>query len=116
MEEIKHEWKLPIILIASSGFVFILITAMFGITIDTRTGEVDWIMEPGSDWMNPVIDKSIEDDRHVNPMTQYPWFCFLAMILGYFMDIGIFIYFWFAYMERRVTTSDRLRGEKNNKN
>lgn len=116
MEEIKHEWRLPIMLISVSGMIFILLTALFGVTVDTRSGTVDWSLEPGSDWSNPVVGKSNEDQGHVNPMTQYPWFCFLAMILGYFIAIGIFIYFWFEYMKFRFTTSERLRGEQNKKN
>jgi 4-amino-4-deoxy-L-arabinose transferase-like glycosyltransferase len=115
-EEIKHEWRLPIMLISISGVVFILLTALFGITVDTRSGTVDWSLEPGSDWSNPVIGKSNEDRGHVNPMTQYPWFCFLAMILGYFISLGMFIYIWFGYMKWRVTTSERLRGEQHKKN
>jgi hypothetical protein len=101
------EWRLPAMVISVSGMVFILLTSMFGITIDTRSGTVNWDMEPGSDWnapipaLNPVVGKSSEDEYHVNPMTQYPWFCFLAMILGYFICVGFFIIGWFHYLQWR---------------
>jgi hypothetical protein len=34
-------------------------------------------------------------------MDQYPWFCWIAMIIGYFVAYGIFIYFWLEYCKWR---------------
>lgn len=93
------EWRLPLMVLAVSGMVFILLTAMFGITVDTRSGQLNWSLEVGDDWVNPVVGKSNEDANHVNPMTQYPWFCFLALIFGYFLAVGLFIIGWFDYLK-----------------
>jgi 4-amino-4-deoxy-L-arabinose transferase-like glycosyltransferase len=93
------EWRLPLMVLAVSGMVFILLTAMFGVTVDTRSGQLNWSLEVGDDWKNPVVGKSNEDANHVNPMTQFPWFCFLAMILGYFLAVGLFIIGWFDYLK-----------------
>jgi len=109
------EWRLPLMVLAVSGMVFILLTAMFGITIDTRTGQLNWSMEIGDDWVNPVVGKSNEDANHVNPMTQFPWFCFLAMILGYFIAVGMFIFIWFEYIKWRWINVLRME-EENAKN
>ena len=95
------EWRLPVMILTVSGMVFILLTAMFGVTVDTRTGDVRFDLQPGSDWSNPLVDKPMEDEGHGNPMDQYPWFCWLAMILGYFICAGMFCYFWFEYMKWR---------------
>ena len=101
------EYRLPCMVLAVSGIVFILFTSMFGVTVDTRTGEVNFQMEPGSDWstpnplppeINPLVGKSGDTRFRANPMSQYPWFCFLAMILGYFIAVGMFIYIWFEYL------------------
>jgi hypothetical protein len=109
------EWRLPLMVLAVSGMVFILLTAMFGITIDTRTGQLNWSMEIGDDWVNPVVGKSNEDANHVNPMTQFPWFCFLAMILGYFLAVGLFIIGWFDYckFKYKLFIQYGLKEEKN---
>jgi hypothetical protein len=104
-----QEFKLPLMVLASSGVIFILLTALFGVTIDTRTRTVNWSFEPGSDWVNPVIGKSIEDRYHVNPMTQFPWFCFIAMILGYFIAAGMFIIGWLHYCKWKTIQADKRK-------
>lgn len=98
----NQEWKLPCMVMAVSGFVFILLTAMFGVTYNTMTGEASFHLAPGDDWSNPVVGKPGENTRTaVNPMSQYPWFCFLAMILGYFICIGMFTIAWLRYCKWR---------------
>jgi len=84
-------------LVTVSGMVFILLTAYFGVTIDTRTGKVDFTFEPGSDWSNPMVDKPSEDTFKVNPAKQYPDWIFLSMILGYFIAVGMMCCGWFSY-------------------
>lgn len=115
-EEVRHEWRLPIMLIAVSGMVFILLTAMFGVTYNRNTGLPTFSLSPGSDWGNPVVGKPGEDNQNFNPMRQFPDFCFVVMILGYFICIGIFTWSWFQYQRWRVTTSEKLRGEPYKKN
>ena len=89
-------------LLATSGMVFILLTALFGVSYNLNTGKVSFGLSPGDDWLNPMVGKPGEnDDTAVNPMNQYPWFCWLAMILGYFIAYGIFIYFWLQYCRWR---------------
>lgn len=95
------EYRFPLILIAVSGLIFILLTGLFGITYNRITGEVTFIMSPGDDWSHTMVGKSGEDDLNVNPMRQFPDWCFLAMILGYFVCIGFFIYGWFEYCKFR---------------
>jgi len=97
--------------LAVSGMVFILLTAMFGVTIDTRSGTVDFSLSPGDDWINPMIGKTGEDAYHVNPMEQYPWFCWIAMIFGYFIAVGLFIIGWFDYMKWKTILVERHEKE-----
>jgi hypothetical protein len=103
-------------LIAVSGMVFILLTAMFGVTYNMMTGMPTFHLAPGDDWGNPTVGKPGENNQNVNPMRQYPDWIFLSMILGYFISIGMFTYFWFQYQRWRVTTSERIRGDIDKKN
>lgn len=94
-------WRLPIMIVTISGVVFILLTAAFGITVNKNTGEVGYTFGVGDDWTTPMINKSIEDKDNVNPMKQFPDWIFFAMILGYFVSIGILCWAWFEYMKYR---------------
>ena len=84
-------------LVAVSGMVFILLTALFGVTVNTMTGQVDFSFEPVSDWSNPMVNKPSETTFKVNPAKQYPDWIFMAMIVGYFISVGIFTVGWLDY-------------------
>jgi hypothetical protein len=88
-------------MVAISGMVFILLTALFGVTVNTMTGQVDFSFEPGSDWSNPMVDKPSETTFKVNPAKQYPDWIFLSMILGYFISVGLLCQGWFSYQKWR---------------
>ena len=121
-EQPVQEWKLPLMVLAVSVMVFILLTSMFGVTVDTRTGAVNFQVEPGSDWstpsplppeINPVVGKSGDTRFRANPMGQYPWFCFLAMILGYFIAVGLFIIGWLDYCKWKYVKAKEMEAKKN---
>lgn len=98
-----------------SGIVFILITAMFGVTVNRYSGDVTFTMSPGDDWSKPQLNKPIEDENNINPMRQYPDWIYLSMILGYFITIGILCHGWFQYMQYRekIRMEILLRRKKN---
>jgi len=83
------EWRIPIMILMVSSVFFVLLTAMFGVTIDTRTHEVAYNFDG---WNN----KPIEDGVH-NPMNQFPDFTYVVMIIGYYMGAVCLIYLWFDY-------------------
>lgn len=88
-------------IVTISGVVFILLTAMFGVTVNKNTGEVSYDMSPGDDWSKPQLLKRNEDDNNVNPMRQFPDWIYFAMIIGYFFAVGILCHGWFDYMKYR---------------
>lgn len=106
-EPIQMAWRLPIMIVTVSSFVFICLTAAFGITVNKNTEEVNFGMDPGDDWMHPMTGKSFEDKDNINPMRQFPDWIFFAMILGYFIAVGILCYGWWGYMKYR----EKLRME-----
>lgn len=96
------EIRYPIMFLTISGVVFILITAMFGISVDTRTGEPTYHLTPGSDWKNPFFDQNgdiamYSEREESNPMRQFPDWIYLALILGYYTSICFLIWLWFDY-------------------
>jgi hypothetical protein len=95
------EWRLPIMLLTVSGVVFILITALFGVSININTKEIVMHLSPGDDWSQPMINKDWEDYNHANPMQQFPWWLYFVMVMGYFSCFCFFTYAWFRYMRWR---------------
>jgi len=101
------EWRIPVMILTMSGVIFILITAMFGVSIDRSTGGVEYYLGPGDDWNSPFVDNDgdiamYSDDRgDNNPMRQYPDWIYFMMVIGYFTAIIFFTHFWFEYMKWR---------------
>lgn len=96
------EIRYPIMFLTLSGVVFILITAMFGISVDTRTGEVTYYLSPGSDWKNPFFDQNgdiamYSERGESNPMRQFPDWIYFIMVIGYYISICFLIHIWFDY-------------------
>ena len=92
------EWRLPLMIITMSSFIFILITTMFGVTINGLTGELTMEM----DW-SQYID---EDTGAYDPWVYDPfavWMqnnrlpVFLWFITCFYACIAIFTYYWFQY-------------------
>ena len=82
------EWRMPVMIVSLSSLFFVLLTAMFGITINRNTGALGYNME-GIQYLGI--------DPWVNPMGQFPEWCYFAMIIGYYIAIGMFIWIWFDY-------------------
>ena len=92
------EWRLPLMVITMSSFIFILITAAFGVTINMKTGEVAMDM----DW-TPYIDKDTGayDPWVYDPtavwMSQNRTLIYITMFGMYMFCIAVFTYCWFEY-------------------
>lgn len=99
------EWRLPVMIILVSSIVFVLITSMFGVRIDIRTGETLYRMEP-----NGMMGKEV-DPWLPNPMEQYPEWIFIPMVLGYYACVGGFVCMWFDYCRwkwERIPIAERV--------
>lgn len=82
------EWRIPVMLVCVSSLVFVMLTAMFGISINRGTGELAYNMDG---------IQNVPDDPWSNPMTQYPDYCYIVMIFGYYVTIGFMIVGWYDY-------------------
>lgn len=92
------ELRYPIMLLTISSVIFILLTAMFGVSIDTRDGTVEYHLTPGHYWSQPFTHKEWENERGIaNAMYQYPGWIYFVMIIGYYMTIALLFYFWLEY-------------------
>jgi len=92
------EWRLPIMVITMSSMVFILITAMFGVTINSQTGELTLEMD-WSEWIDEetgLYDPWVYDPYSV--WVQNNRLLVFVVTMGmYYVCIGFFIYCWFGY-------------------
>jgi len=96
------EWRIPMMIVLVSSIFFVLFTAMFGVSINRETGGVEYHLNPGDDWINPIVDNNGDIAMYSerggnNPMRQYPDWIFFAMVIGYYIAIGMFTYMWFDY-------------------
>ena len=92
------EWRYPVMFLAISGLLFILLITMFGIQINMQTGEtlfeVDWELyfdkETGlhDRWMYNIFE--IWVGTHQLEVLA-------LMLLGYYMTSIFLIYFYFDY-------------------
>ena len=80
------EWRLPIMVLTLSSLIFILLTAAFGVTINSSTRKLDFHMG--------IQDT---DPFETDPMQQYPDWIYACMVFGYYSCVGIFIYCWYDY-------------------
>ena len=94
------EWRLPIMLLMVSSMVFILITAGFGVQINTMTGELMYEM----DWSKYIDEETGAYDPWVyDPFAVWmqgngKWVVFFSFIGGFYTALIGFFYFWFKYM------------------
>lgn len=96
------EWRLPVQICLVSSVIFVLFTAMFGISINTQTGMPEYYLAPGDDWENPIVDNDgdlamYSERGGNNPMRQFPDWIYLAMVIGYYVTVGFFIWGYFEY-------------------
>ena len=82
------EWRIPVMIVCVSSVFFVLITAMFGVSLNRNTGELVFNMDGVQD---------VPIDPWANPMNQFPDFCYFAMIIGYYVTVGFVVVGWFDY-------------------
>lgn len=82
------EVRIPVMLLTISSLIFTLITAMFGIGYNRNTMQLEFF--DLSHW-DPITSNII------NPMQQYPWFCWIAFYVGYYFLLMAIVYLWFDY-------------------
>lgn len=102
MKPVFGEWRMPIMIASMSGVFFILITALFGVTINTNTREVAFHMNPGDDWdLNPITNTYGEKDD-ANPMGQFPEWMYIPFVAGYFLLLLTVIHVHYDYCKWKV--------------
>jgi len=79
------EIRIPAMILAVSGLIFNVIAFSFGIGYNrlTMQPEFFYLMDPSPDI--------------INPMQQFPEYCWIVMIIGYYITVGILIWSWFEY-------------------
>ena len=82
------EWRIPVMIVSVSSVFFVLLTALFGIEINRNTGEMIYNFEG---------IRNIPLDPWLNPMMQFPEWCYFAMIIGYYIAVVMLIVLWFDY-------------------
>ena len=83
------EIRIPAMILAIAGLVYTLLTTMMGVGINwnTRTVEFFYLIDPSPDI--------------INPMQQFPDYCWIVMIASYYVAIIFLIFFWFEYCKWR---------------
>jgi len=112
------EIRYPVMIITVSGVIFVLITAGFGITIDTRDGSAifdydfgQYFDEEGAirdPWTHRPMDQFIQENGTI---------IFLLMYMGYCIMLCFLIYFWFEYCKwkwEHIPIEKRKREERLN--
>lgn len=95
------EWRLPIMLLICSSMIFILITAGFGVRINSLTGEPVYEM----DWSKYIDEETgVYDPWVYDPFAVWmqgggKWVVFFSFIAGFYTALICFFYFWFKYMK-----------------
>lgn len=109
------EWRLPIMIITMSGFIFIVIITGFGLQIDGRTGEpvilIDWsqYIDEDTGYYDPWIYDPYNAWISQNRTLFISWFSVL-----YFATICLFCHEWFRYMRWKCKHGyDRVDQEDN---
>jgi len=92
------ELRAPMMFAATSAIFFILIVGMFGVSYDTRSGEMLFHMDPGDDWSGN-FNPEAEGWREQDPMRQFPDWIYYVMVLGFFVTIAFISYGWFEYQK-----------------
>lgn len=83
------EIRIPAMILGVSGLVYTLLTTMFGVGIDWVNHNVTffYLLDPSPDI--------------INPMQQFPEYCWIVMFIGYYMAVTFLIYIWFEYCKWR---------------
>jgi phosphate/sulfate permease len=83
------ELRYPAMILAVSSLIFTLLTFSFGIGYNRTTMQAEFFF---------AIDPSPD---LINPMQQFPDYCWVIMFIGYYIAIIILIYIWFEYCKWR---------------
>lgn len=81
------EIRYPAMILAVSSLAFTVITFAFGIGINRLTLEPEFFF-----LMDPTPDIQL-----INPMQQFPDFCFIMTFIGYYIAVAMLCYFWLEY-------------------
>ena len=104
------EWRLPVMILIVSSFVFILITSGVGVGINRNTGQLSIEM----DWSQYIDDDGLYDPWVYDPfqawISENKLLVICWMILLFYASICIFFYYWFEYMKwkwKRIPIEER---------
>ena len=94
------EWRFPLMVLTMSSFIFILITAAFGVRFNSLTGQPEFEMD-WSKYIDP--DTKAYDPWVYDPMAQYiqnnRYMIFVTFLGMYYGGICIFTIYWFKYQK-----------------
>lgn len=103
------EWRYPVMFLAVSGLVFILIVTMFGVQINTITGETTFEM----DW-----SKYIDEDGLYDPWVYSPFDAWVnghqelvltLFICGYYAGVLVVLHGWFEYCRWKLRFLEKIK-------